>query len=137
MFTFLRLTTVIGLMLLSFGSQALSVIVHPSNTAVLTKSDIADIFLGKKLEFENGETIKPVSLGEENEVTLNFVDSVLNKTPAQLKSYWARLIFTGQGEPPVAVDSEQQLLEIVASDPNAIGFVSGKSPGGVKVVAEF
>lgn len=137
MFTFLRLTTVIGLMLLSFGSQALSVIVHPSNTAVLTKSDIADIFLGKKLEFENGETIKPVSLGEENEVTLNFVDSVLNKTPAQLKSYWARLIFTGQGEPPVAVDSEQQLLEMVASDPNAIGFVSDKSPGGVKVVAEF
>lgn len=124
-------------MLLSFGSQALSVIVHPSNTAVLTKSDIADIFLGKKLEFENGETIKPVSLGEENEVTLNFVDSVLNKTPAQLKSYWARLIFTGQGEPPVAVDSEQQLLEMVASDPNAIGFVSDKSPGGVKVVAEF
>ena len=76
-------------------------------------------------------------MGEENEVTLNFVDSVLNKTPAQLKSYWARLIFTGQGEPPVAVDSEQQLLEMVASDPNAIGFVSDKSPGGVKVVAEF
>lgn len=122
---------------LSIKAQALSIVVHPSNSDSLSKEQIARIFLGKLKEFPSGETAIPITLSESDSSTQKFVRDVLKKSPAQLKSYWARLVFTGQGEPPEAVTSDQDVISKVAANPGMIGFVSDAAPAGVKVIATF
>lgn len=127
----------VAVSLLSAQANAGSIVVHPSNNDTLSKDQVARIFLGKLKEFPSGETASPVSLAENTDVTQKFVSDILKKSPAQLKSYWAKLIFTGQGEPPVMLSSEDELIKKVASTPGMIGFVSSDAPPGVKVVATF
>ena len=63
----------------------------------------------------------------------SFAETVLNKSDKQLKAYWAKVIFTGQGTPPREVDSAAQMLDLVANNPNLIGFVpAGSVSGAVK-----
>lgn len=137
MHNFIKLFLLISVTLMSLNIKAVTVVVHPKNDVALNKSDIVDIFLGKKREFKSGVSVTPLSLNEDSETTGYFVKNVLGKTPAQLKSYWARIIFTGQGEPPLVVENEEKMVEIISSNPNAIGFVNGKAPEGVRVIAEF
>lgn len=127
----------VAVSLLSAQANAGSIVVHPSNNDTLSKDQVARIFLGKLKEFPSGETASPISLAENTDVTQKFVSDILKKSPAQLKSYWAKLIFTGQGEPPVMLSSEDELIKKVASTPGMIGFVSSDAPPGVKVVATF
>lgn len=132
-------TKILFLSSLVFSAQslALSIVVHPSNANSITKDDVVRIFLGKQAEFANGSKATPLGLGESNEATAQFVSQVLNKTPAQLKSYWAKRIFTGQGEPPKALGGDDELIKTVAQNPDAIGFIAGAGTEQVKVVLSF
>lgn len=113
---------------------ALDVIVHPSNSNDVTEKEIVRIFLGKQSQFANGAKVKAYSLDDKHTLTAEFVTKMLKKNPSQFKAYWAKLIFTGQGQPPKYVNSEDEIMEQVSKDPNAIGFVSESSSDKVKVV---
>lgn len=124
-------------LLCSFSSSAVTVVVHPSNKTLINEQDIARIFLGKQAEFPGGGNAIPISLPENSEVTKSFITSVLKKTPPQLKSYWAKLVFTGQGDPPETLPSDKAVVDLVSSNENYIGFVSDGSHGPLRVVAKF
>ena len=65
----------------------------------------------------------------------SFYSAVVKKTEAQAKSYWSKLVFTGKGTPPTAVAGEAEVMELVSSNPKAIGFVDSASvTDSVKVV---
>lgn len=116
----------------------ISVIVHPSNNSNLDKSSISRIFLGKAKSFPSGGQALPVNLGESVDATKQFNSSVLNKSGSQLKAYWSKLVFTGKGTPPKVVDSESELIKLIATNPNIIGYVdSSLVDGSVKVVGKF
>ena len=42
---------------------------------------------------------------------------------SQLKSYWSKLVFTGKGQPPRDVQTDAEMIELVAGNPNIIGYV--------------
>lgn len=135
------LTIISGLMLsllMSAVHAEVSVVVHPSNSASLDKDTIARIFLGKSRAFPGGAEAVPVAFKEGTAQSDEFSQSVLGKTPKQLKAYWAKMIFTGKGTPPKQMDSASQILDLVSKNPNIIGFVpAGSESGGVKVVGKF
>lgn len=114
------------------------VIVHPSNTSELDKKIIKKIYLGKSRKFDSGGRAVPFALSDDNETTKEFNKEVLNKSSAQLKSYWSKLIFTGKGAPPKAFDRDEDVIEAVRNNPNAIGYIS-KMDGtdGTRVVDSF
>ena len=131
----------IGLFLVvaTFAAQAeLAVIVHPSNGTTLSKDDIQRIFLGKNRSFPGGGEAVPVAFAFASKESEEFSGTVLGKTPKQLKAYWAKMIFTGQGTPPKEMDSAAQILELVSKNPSLIGFVpAGSASAAVKVVGKF
>ncbi len=98
--------SLITILTLSFGMSTfaeVSIIVHPSNSNAFDKNAIKRIFLGKSRAFPNGSEAIPIAfIGGSNESS-DFTQSVLSKTPKQLKSYWAKMIFTGKGTPPRAM----------------------------------
>ncbi|MCC2604706.1 type 2 periplasmic-binding domain-containing protein [Planctobacterium marinum] len=124
-------------LLLPLFANSVSIVVHPSNSSALSKDDIVRIFLGKQSEFPGGGAAVPISLPESNPTTDKFVADVLGKSPAQLKSYWAKLVFTGQGEPPEVLTDEQAILQKIKGNPAYIGFVSDAAVGDLRVISTF
>lgn len=130
---------VYGLLFTSFSALAnVSVIVHPSNSNTIDTALIEKIYTGKAKAFDDGTKITAVRLSESNPLTEEFNGKALNKSASQLKAYWSKLIFTGKGTPPKEVDSDAEMLKLVAANPDHIGFVSSSAvTGDVKVVLSF
>ncbi|QDZ90737.1 substrate-binding domain-containing protein [Shewanella decolorationis] len=127
------------LLLLSPWVQAeIAVVVHPSNASEITAADISRIYSGKLKTFANDGTIVALDQAEGSPVREAFVKQILNKTESQLKAYWSKLVFSGQGQPPKVVDSSAEILNLVAANPNMIGFVdAAEVTPNVKVVGKF
>jgi len=53
-----------------------------------------------------------------------------------MKSIWLKNMLSGEGEPPKAMGSEEEMLKNVAETPGAIGFINkNKVIAEVKVLA--
>lgn len=116
----------------------IAVIVHPSNGSSMDKGDVSRMFLGKAKSFPGGSTVVPVNQSEGSIVRTAFDDNVLGKSASQLKSYWSKLVFTGKGSPPQEVASEDEIKNLVSSNPNMIGYIdSANVDDSVKVVFTF
>lgn len=136
---FTQLLIALFLSMGAFAAYAeLAVIVHPTNAATLSKDDISRIFLGKNRSFPGGGEAVPVSFTFGSAESEEFSKSVLGKTPKQLKAYWAKMIFTGQGTPPKELDGAAQIIDLVSKNPSLIGFVpSGSVNASVKAVGKY
>ena len=122
----------------TLASAEVAVIVNPANGDAMTKEDIAKLYLAKTKTFPSGKTAIPVDRTEGSAIRVEFVSKVIDKDENQLKAYWSRLIFTGKGVPPKALDTDAEVKDLVARNKDAIGFIdAGAVDGTVKVVAKF
>ncbi|MES2356673.1 MAG: phosphate ABC transporter substrate-binding protein [Pseudomonadota bacterium] len=113
------------------------VIVNPKNPlSALAAEQVEWLFLSKRADFPGGGIAKPVNLPEGNRLRDEFYEKASRKDVAQLKSYWARLIFTGKALPPKELASEADIKKYVSSTPEGIGYVNKESiDNTVKAVA--
>lgn len=113
------------LLLLSFEAAAdIALVTHPENS--LTTLEIADarrLFLKQTNEFPDGNRAYVAMLNKHVELRWEFERSVLNMSPSQLKTYWAKYIFTGQNRPPQEFDSEEGIKQWIAATPGALGYL--------------
>ncbi|REL36463.1 phosphate ABC transporter substrate-binding protein [Thalassotalea euphylliae] len=121
----------------AFSSQAVTVIVHPSNADALDKKAVKKIFLGKTKKFPNGDEAIPIDL-KSGQLRGDFLKAVVGKSESQFKAYWSKLVFTGKGQAPRSVDSEAEIVDLISKNPNLIGYVSdGAVNDSVKSVGQF
>lgn len=119
-----------ALMLCSFGAMAnIAVIVNPANTSSVNAEEVVRIYTGRSNAFN------AVNLAESVPLRAQFDEKGVGRTSAQLKAHWSKLVFTGKGTPPAELASEEAVLDFVANNPQAIGYVSAdKVTAAVKVV---
>jgi len=119
-------------------SAELVVIVNPESGVVrLTREEVIDIFLGRYRKFPSGRAALPIDVESSKERT-NFYQLLVKKSPAEISSYWARLVFSGQKSPPFQVADVKTAVELVQGNPNAIAYVDRASVNAhVKVVLEI
>lgn len=121
-----------------FAQAEVDIIVHSSVNETASKDDLSRLYLGKTKSLAGGTTLEPINLQSGNPVRDEFNEKILGKSDAQLKSHWSRLVFTGKAQPPKDVGSDAEVVGLVKSNPNMIGYVSSGSAGdGVKVIATF
>ena len=123
--------------LISFAAAAeVVVIVNAGNgTGEIKKSHLSRIFMGKANEFESGEKAVAVNQISASSSRTEFDSSVLGKTTSQINAYWSKQMFSGGGTPPQELNGDLAVLQHVAQNPDAIGYVdSGVVNGAVKVV---
>lgn len=114
-----------------------SVIVNKSNDAELNNDNIGRVFLGRDNSFPNGKSAEAINLADSNNVRQAFDKEVVGRSTSQVNSHWAKVTFTGKGTPP-KVMTEQEVLNYVSSNENAIGYVpSNMVNDSVKVVVTF
>ena len=118
------------------------IIVHRDNpiTALSAKA-LSRIFLKKTKRWDEDlwpeeVRIVPYDLAEKSQVRKDFTRTVHDKSTGAIKSYWQREIFSGRDVNPDELDSDEDMMERVASDRGAIGYVSGnaKIAGKLKVL---
>jgi len=119
-------------------AQDFAVIVNVSNPiSTLSKDEVAKLFLKKTISWSSGQSASPVELPVTAKVRESFAREVLNKSVAQVRSYWQQQIFSGRDVPPPEKPTEDEVLAFVRANPNAIGYVSrtANMGRGVKVVS--
>ena len=112
------------------------VIVSPSTAITTLDADtISRIYLSKENMLPNGSVVEPLDQKKGSVERVTFYDVVVKKSENQLNAYWARLTFTGKGEPPEIVDNGNEVKKRVASNPKFIGYIdSAMVDSTVKVV---
>lgn len=113
------------------------VIVNASNPVqALTQKDVLNLFMGRVNAFTEVDLATPLDLPRDHAVRDHFYHLLTGMTPAQVNSYWSRLMFTGQTLPPQPLPSEAAVLDLVRRNARAIGYL-GHEPAadtGVRVV---
>jgi hypothetical protein len=107
------------------GARADVVAVVSSKSAVtsLSANQVADIFLGRMSRFPNGAVAVPVDLNDGSVERDRFYSKIAGKSPAQIKSYWSKIIFTGRGQPPKTVPTDLDMKKYIAANVAAIGYI--------------
>lgn len=120
---------VCGAMIASIASAGDVVVVMGASAAPLTKDQVANVYLGKSTE------LKPVDLPESSATRQDFYKKATDRDAAQVKAVWARLTFTGGGQPPKEMADAAAVKKAVSADPKAVGYIDKADvDASVKVV---
>ncbi len=107
-----------------FASDTVAVIAHLSvPEQELNKTRLLDIYTGDVKNWSDGKPVVVIDLKPAGDVKETFY-KYLGKSPSRMKSVWMKRMLSGEGDPPVAVESENEMIKRVAATPGAIGFVS-------------
>lgn len=116
------------LLFVSLPLQAdISVVVNTANSNTLDKVTLRKLFLGKIEHFPDGSPAMPLVHPEEEGIAQAFNLILLNKNKIQYKSYWARIIFTGQGHPPETAYNDKEIINYIKNNPPAISYINSAS----------
>ena len=103
-------------------------------TDSLSKSELQATFLGEKTKWDDGKHITIIIL-ESGDINKSFLQDIVEKTPSQYESYWKKLIFTGKATAPKSFNEVSKVIEFVAGQPGAIGYMaSGEAGSTVKTI---
>ena len=104
-------------------ADVVAVVSAKSSITALSKSQLADIFLGKTNRFPDGTQAAPIDQAEGSAARDEFYDKIVGKTAAQIKAYWSKIIFTGRGQPPPTVSNPAEMKKRISDNPAAIGYL--------------
>lgn len=90
----------------------------------LTQKQAVDLFMGRNRAFANGDVVQVFDLPRDNPRHAAFYQALTGMSPAQVNSYWSRLMFSGQSLPPKDLADEAAMIEMVRRNPHAMGWLS-------------
>ncbi|MCC2616403.1 phosphate ABC transporter substrate-binding protein [Aestuariibacter halophilus] len=133
------LTGAVAGSLLLFSQTVLAeivMVVHPSNGADLSQTQVQRLFLGKEKKFSDGSAATPINLTNGHPLRESFDTEVIGRSSNQVAAYWSKLVFTGKGVPPKEMDSPAAVIAAVAADASAVGYVDAADvTGDVKAIS--
>ncbi|OUS02314.1 hypothetical protein A9Q90_09465 [Gammaproteobacteria bacterium 54_18_T64] len=117
--------------------RAEMVVVVTANSPIhsLTRNEVAKIFLGKTRRFPDGSRAIPLNQSEGNAIRKAFYRQISGKSAAQVKAHWAKLIFTGRGQPPKETSNDDKVKRLLNKNTANIAYIDLASvDDSVKVV---
>ncbi len=105
------------------AAEVVVVVAQDSPIEALTTQQLADIYLGRRDHLVSGQAVEPIDQTEHSQAYSGFYTEYLDRTPAQIKAYWSKLVFTGRGRPPRAARGGRTVADWVARNPRAVGYL--------------
>jgi ABC-type phosphate transport system substrate-binding protein len=106
---------------------ASEVVVNKSvSTLGYSKADIRAIFTMQKRRWSNNRQIKVYTLPDSNPLHKDFVKNNLNMLIYHVRKVWDRMTYSGTGAAPIELESEQEMIEKIATTPDSIGYINSK-----------
>lgn len=121
---FLLISTV-----LSFNAQSSGFIVH-ANTPVdsISSKKLRLIYTLRYRQWSNDLGVKVFILNEDSTQHKQFVKKELKLFSHHLRKIWDRALFSGLGQEPIQLNTDQGLIDMVAGHPGSIAYISGDVP---------
>lgn len=118
------------------AQEPLVVVVHKNNPIEeLSRSELIDLFMGKYVAFPNNVKAIPVELNGDHEVKVEFYQSLVGMTLSRVNAYWSRLHFTGRKRAAVFKPNENDIINFIMTNEQAIGYMpQSLITGDLKVV---
>lgn len=95
-----------------------------SGSETISRSLLRAVFGMRVRAWPDGTPVRVFVLEDHDPAHVDFCKTVLRIYPYQLRQNWDRLVYSGTGQPPIAVATEQELRRQVAVTPGAIGYVN-------------
>src|ERR1035438_10153212 len=133
----LTLIVVLGSLALAAKAQAqVIVIANPGVKATdISKNDLRDVFTGAATALPGGGNVAPILL-KAGTVHEEFLQAYIGKNDTAYRAGWRSLVFSGQASMPKSLDTDAAVVEFVAHNQGAIGYIGKDTPHeGVKVLA--
>lgn len=113
-----------GLFTTSISSAQVLVVVGAKSPATkLSQEQAVALFLGKSFQLPGAGIPVLIDQVESTEARKIFYTKVAEKTPAQVKAIWSRLVFSGKATVPKEVSNNEEVKKILSSNPDAIGYI--------------
>ncbi len=84
------------------------------------------VFSRQLAQWPNGTEVRVFVLPDNHDVHRTFAKETLSLYPRQLRRVWDRQVYTGTGQAPETVASEEEMLYRIATTPGAIGYLSSE-----------
>ena len=95
-------------------------------TAIDTQQAV-NLFMGRYNLLPSGISAIPVDYVPHRSA---FYQQLVGKTLAEINGYWARLVFSGRASPPLQLHTPDGLLQFVANNRGAIGYLPREAVDG-------
>jgi len=124
------MTLVIAWIPTSFAADNIQVIVN-SATAMrdLSRTSLRAIFSMRMKQFPDGTPVVVFVLPDRDERHRAFCKEALQVYPYVLRDTWDRMVFTGTGQTPIEVATQEELIKRVAATRGGIGYISQEGRG--------
>ena len=111
------------------------VIANPSvKASAVSKNDLKDVFTGAATALPGGGNVVPILL-KAGTVHEEFLQAYIGKNDTAYRAGWRSLVFSGQASMPKSLDGDAAVVEFVAHNAGAIGYIGKATPhDGVKVL---
>jgi len=123
-FIFLLLVALLSPAVSAAPVQEYVIVVHKDRQISSLKSnELKRMFLGKVKKWPDGETVVPVFNPREDAHSV-FTRQFLHKSPAQLKTYLRKRLFSGLGMMPYSAANNAEVMSYLSENTNAISYMA-------------
>jgi ABC-type phosphate transport system substrate-binding protein len=89
----------------------------------INKTELLDFYTRDIKKWQDQQPVVVFDFKPKGEVRKSFY-KFIGKSSSRMKSIWLKKMLSGEGDPPEAIKSEEELLKKVASTAGSIGFVN-------------
>jgi hypothetical protein len=105
------------------GAAAELIANRPAASTDISRAFLRGMFGMRLRAWPDGTPVRVFVLADDSPVHAEFCTEVLQMYPYQLRQNWDRLVYSGTGQPPIQLGSEEELLHRVAETPGAVGYI--------------
>ncbi len=111
-------------------AEEVNVAIHKGSAPItpISRYVLAAIFGMRLTTWPDGSAIKVFVLPYDNRIHALFCKQILHIFPHQLRTAWDRLVYSGTGQSPEVLDTEEEMRARIASTPGAIGYLTKERP---------
>lgn len=100
------------------------VVVSGQQVQSLDQKTLRAIFSMRLQSWKDGSKVHVFVLPDDDATHRQFVREILRMYPHQLRRSWDRAIYSGMGEAPQVVASEEEMTRRLIANPGSIGYLS-------------
>ncbi|GAA6152379.1 hypothetical protein [Pseudoteredinibacter isoporae] len=108
----------------AYSDHGIAVIANQQvDAASLSPTRLKSIFGMRTTTWKNGQPIRVFVLKDNDPLHVRFTKDVLQTYPYNLRRIWERRVYSGTGLAPTVVNTEGEMLKLIAETENAIGYI--------------
>jgi ABC-type phosphate transport system substrate-binding protein len=108
---------------MAHGAEFVVIVSARNPVNALRTEQVAAIFLGQNGRFPGGAEAIALDLPLGSALRNDFYNTVAARTPALMKAYWTKMVFTGRGQPPRELSGSVAVRKLVADNPAMIAYI--------------